>query len=168
MITKFLQYLGLKQKKPITEIEDLAKFIHSSASFVSQVVLITYIKARSGTQYPKLFENTDFLKSIDIARSQIYASSVADLIFYIIEEHFKDFIPIHKKNKNSKFLVEAIFPAPKKPQPPNYKNFCAMVTSPRSSSLPIPVRPRYILPKKPLTRMCTRVWPKSPFSLLPV
>ena len=109
MITKILQYLGLKQKQPITEIEDLAKFIHCSASFVSQVVLITYIKARSGTQYPKLFENTEYLRSIDIARSKIYASSVADLIFYIIEEHFKDVIPVHQKNKNSKSLVEAIF-----------------------------------------------------------
>ena len=43
-LKKILEYLGLIQKEPIINIEELAKFIHRSASFVSQVTLITYIK----------------------------------------------------------------------------------------------------------------------------
>ena len=85
------------------------EFPYLNLCHVSEYLLITYIKARSGTQYPKLFENTEYLRSIDIARSKIYASSVADLIFYIIEEHFKDVIPMHEKNKSSRSLVEIIF-----------------------------------------------------------
>ena len=87
MITKILQYLGLRPKKPLTKRSELVEFIHRNASFVSQVTLLTYIKARAGTQYPKLFENTEYLKSIEIARSHLYASCVADLAFYVINEH---------------------------------------------------------------------------------
>ena len=81
MITKFLEYLGLRPKKPLTKQSELVEFIHRNASFVSQVTLLTYIKARAGTQYPKLFENPEYLKSIEIARSHLYASCVADLAF---------------------------------------------------------------------------------------
>ena len=87
MITKILQYLGLRPKKPLTKRSELVEFIHRNASFVSQVTLLTYIKARAGTQYPKLFENTDYLESIEIARSHLYTSCVADLAFYVINEH---------------------------------------------------------------------------------
>ena len=87
MIKKILEYLGLKPKKPLTKQRDLVEFIHRNASFVSQVTLFTYIKARAGTQYPKLFENPEYLKSIEIARSHLYSSCVADLAFYIINEH---------------------------------------------------------------------------------
>ncbi len=91
MIIKILEYLGLRPKKPLTKRSELIEFIHRNASFVSQVVLLTYVKARAGTQYPKLFENREYLKSIEIARSNIYSACVADLIFYIINEHcFKD------------------------------------------------------------------------------
>ena len=96
MIRQILEYLGLRPKKPISQLSELIEFIHRNASFVSQVVLLTYIKARAGTQYPKLFENREYLKSIEIARSNIYAASVADLIFYVINEHcLKDI----KRNK---------------------------------------------------------------------
>ena len=87
MIAKILEYLGLRPKKPLTKRSELVEFIHRNASFVSQVTLLTYIKARAGTQYPKLFENPEYLKSIEIARSHLYASCVADLAFYVIHEH---------------------------------------------------------------------------------
>ncbi len=87
MIKQILEYLGLRPKKPLTKWSELVEFIHRNASFVSQVTLLTYIKARAGTQYPKLFENTDYLESIEIARSHLYTSCVADLAFYVINEH---------------------------------------------------------------------------------
>ena len=87
MIKKILEYLGLRPKKPLTKRSELVEFIHRNASFVSQVTLLTYIKARAGTQYPKLFENTEYLESIEIARSHLYPSCVADLAFFVINEH---------------------------------------------------------------------------------
>ena len=87
MITKILEYFGLRPKQPLTKQSELIEFMHRNASFVSQVTLLTYIKARAGTQYPKLFENPEYLESIEIARSHLYASCVADLVFYVINEH---------------------------------------------------------------------------------
>ena len=90
MITKILEYLGLRPKQQLTKQGELIEFMHRNASFVSQVTLLTYIKARAGTQYPKLFENPEYLKSIEIARSHLYASCFADLAFYVINEHCLD------------------------------------------------------------------------------
>ena len=87
MLKKILEYLGLRPKQPLSKQSELIEFMHRNASFVSQVSLLTYIKARAGTQYPKLFENPEYLKSIEIARSHLYASCVADLAFYVINEH---------------------------------------------------------------------------------
>ena len=109
MIAKILEYFGLRPKKPLTKRSELVEFIHRNASFVSQVTLLTYIKARAGTQYPKLFENTEYLKSIEIARSHLYASCVADLAFYVINEHCLNDIqskPIHLILSN---LVNEVF-----------------------------------------------------------
>ena len=109
MIKNILEYLGLRPKKPISQASALVEFIHRNASFVSQVVLLTYIKARAGTQYPKLFENREYLKSIEIARSNIYASSVADLIFYVIKEHCLKVIKRKKTNFILQKLVDEVF-----------------------------------------------------------
>ena len=109
MITKILEYLGLRPKQPITKQNELVGFMHRNASFVSQVTLLTYIKARAGTQYPKLFENPEYLKSIEIARSHLYASCVADLAFYVVNEHCLNDIPkkaIHIILSN---LVDEVF-----------------------------------------------------------
>ena len=109
MITKILEYLGIKPKKPLTKRHDLVEFIHRNASFVSQVVLLTYIKARAGTQYPKLFEHPDYLKSVEIARGHLYASCIADLTFYVINEHCLNAIPSKKLHYNLLKLVDEVF-----------------------------------------------------------
>ncbi len=101
MIAKILEYLGLRPKKPLTKRSELVEFIHRNASFVSQVTLLTYIKARAGTQYPKLFENTEYLESIEIARSHLYTSCVTDLVFYVINEHCLNDI----KRKHIQFIL---------------------------------------------------------------
>ena len=109
MIKNILEYLGLRPKKPISQPSELVEFIHRNASFVSQVVLLTYIKARAGTQYPKLFENREYLKSIEIARSNIYAACVADLIFYVINEHCLKVIKSQKIHFILPRLVDEVF-----------------------------------------------------------
>ena len=109
MIAKILEYLGLRPKKPLTKRSELVEFIHRNASFVSQVTLLTYIKARAGTQYPKLFENTEYLKSIEIARSHLYASCVADLAFYVINEHCLNDIQGESIQFNLSNLVNEVF-----------------------------------------------------------
>ena len=85
MFDKFksvMKTLGLRGEDQITTRQELVDFIDSRAAYVSQVTLYTYVKARAGTQYPKLFENADFLTSLKIARWHIYGAAVCDLTLF--------------------------------------------------------------------------------------
>ena len=85
MFDKFksiMKTLGLRGEDPVTTRQELADFINSRAAYVSQVTLYTYVKARAGTQYPKLFENANFLTSLRIARWHIYGAAVCDLTLF--------------------------------------------------------------------------------------
>jgi hypothetical protein len=73
---------GLRGEDPVSTRKELINFIDSRAAFVSQITLYTYVKARAGTQYPKLFENADFLTSLKIARWHIYGAAVCDLTLF--------------------------------------------------------------------------------------
>jgi len=85
MFDKFksiMRTLGLRGEDPVTTRQELVDFIDSRSAYVSQVTLYTYVKARAGTQYPKLFENADFLTSLRIARWHIYGAAVCDLTLF--------------------------------------------------------------------------------------
>ena len=81
-LKSIMKTLGLRGADPVATRHDLVNFIDSRAAYVSQVTLYTYIKARAGTQYPKLFENTEFLTSVRIARWHIYGAAVCDLTLF--------------------------------------------------------------------------------------
>ena len=73
----------------IVEYDQLSDFIEKQSSFVSQVTLYTYIKTRAGTQWPKLFENNEYLASLKIARWHIFAACVADLSIFAAAQFYK-------------------------------------------------------------------------------
>ncbi len=81
-LKSIMKTLGLRGEDPVATLHDLIDFIDSRAAYVSQVTLYTYVKARAGTQYPKLFENADFLTSLRIARWHIYGAAVCDLTLF--------------------------------------------------------------------------------------
>ena len=80
--------LGLRGEDPVATRQELVDFIDSRAAYVSQVTLYTYVKTRAGTQYPKLFENADFLTSLRIARWHIYGAAVCDLTLFSAAQLF--------------------------------------------------------------------------------
>jgi hypothetical protein len=75
--------LGFAPHPPIVSIAEYIAYAEKQAAFVSQVTLYTYIKTRAGTQWPKLFENETYLKSLKIARWHIFGAAVADLALYL-------------------------------------------------------------------------------------
>ena len=81
-LKSILRKLGLYNDPPLTDVQHLVDFIDTRAAYVSQITLYTYVKARAGTQYPKLFENADFLTSLKIARWHIYGAAVCDLTLF--------------------------------------------------------------------------------------
>jgi hypothetical protein len=91
MFDKFksvMKTLGLRGEDSVATRQELVDFIDSRAAYVSQVTLYTYVKARAGTQYPKLFENADFLTSLRIARWHIYGAAVCDLTLFSAAQLF--------------------------------------------------------------------------------
>jgi len=77
-----LRSLGLMSDPPITSYDQLVVFAEQNAAYVSQVTLYTYVKARAGTQQVKLFDHSDFVTSLRIARWHIFGAAVADITLF--------------------------------------------------------------------------------------
>ncbi len=80
--------LGFIGQPPIESYRQLIEYTAKNAAYVSQVTLYTYIKARAGTQYPKLFTNEDFLTSLRIARWHIFGAAVADMALFAAAQFY--------------------------------------------------------------------------------
>jgi hypothetical protein len=89
-IKSVLRTIGFIKDPPLTTRQQLYDFIDSRAAFVSQVTLYTYVKARAGTRFPKLFQNDDFLTSLRIARWHVYGAAICDLGLFAIAQLKRD------------------------------------------------------------------------------
>ena len=69
-------------KKKIQSLDDLEIFIQTKSAWVSQVTLYSYLKTRMGTRYVLHFENDEFMKSVNLAKWNIYAVALQDLTFF--------------------------------------------------------------------------------------
>ena len=80
-------------KNKIRSFDELEEFIQMKSAWVSQVTLYGYLKTRMGTRYVLHFENDEFMKSVNLAKWNIYAVALQDLTFYtfsyLITSHFK-------------------------------------------------------------------------------
>ena len=63
--------------KSIKSKKDLEKFIQERSAHVSQTTLYGYLKTRIGVKYIAMMEDEVFLKSINIAKWNIYAVALA-------------------------------------------------------------------------------------------
>ena len=69
-------------KKKISNLDELESFIQSKSAWVTQVTLYGYLKTRMGTRYVLHFENDKFMESVNLAKWNMYAVALQDLIFY--------------------------------------------------------------------------------------
>ncbi len=69
-------------KKKIKDLDDLENFIQTKSAWVTQVTLYGYLKTRMGTRYVLHFENDEFMSSVNLAKWNIYAVSLQDLILF--------------------------------------------------------------------------------------
>ena len=79
----FTLFKAFIPKKKITNLDELESFIQSKSAWVTQVTLYGYLKTRMGTRYVLHFENDEFMKSVNLAKWNIYVVALQDLIFYI-------------------------------------------------------------------------------------
>ena len=78
----FALFKAFIPKKKISNLDELEDFIQTKSAWVSQVTLYSYLKTRMGTRYVLHFENDEFMKSVNLAKWNIYAVSLQDLTFY--------------------------------------------------------------------------------------
>jgi hypothetical protein len=69
-------------KKKIKSFDELEEFIQTKSAWVSQVTLYGYLKTRMGTRYVLHFENDEFMKSVNLAKWNMYAVALQDLTFF--------------------------------------------------------------------------------------
>ena len=78
-------YLGAgtaARKRAIADITALQHFLDTRASHIAQTTLYGYLRTRSGTRYPVLFENDAFVVSINHAKWQMWLACLSDLAVF--------------------------------------------------------------------------------------
>jgi hypothetical protein len=79
----FALFKAFIPKKKLQNLNDLEEFIQTKSAWVAQVTLYSYLKTRMGTRYVLHFENDEFMRSVNLAKWNIYAVSLQDLTFYV-------------------------------------------------------------------------------------
>ena len=69
--------------KSIKTKKDLENFIQERSAHVTQTTLYGYLKTRIGVKYIAMMEDERFLKSINLAKWNIYMIALADCAFYV-------------------------------------------------------------------------------------
>ena len=78
----FALFKAFIPKKKIKNLDELESFIQSKAAWVTQVTLYGYLKTRMGTRYVLHFENDTFMRSVNLAKWNIYSTALQDLTFF--------------------------------------------------------------------------------------
>ena len=98
--------------RSINSKKDLRNFIQERSAHVTQTTLYGYIKTRIGSRYAMMFEDEVFLKSINLAKWNIYMVALTDCTFYVFSylvdkknlkqnDALKIFIEIIEKEKEN-------------------------------------------------------------------
>ena len=103
----FYLFKAFIPKKKIKSFDELEEFIQTKSAWVSQFTLYGYLKTRMGTRYVLHFENDEFMKSVNLAKWNIYAVSLQDLTFFTfsyLRVHFN----LDEMNKAKKIFLKIL------------------------------------------------------------
>ena len=78
----FALFKAFIPKKKIKNLDELEYFIQTKSAWVTQVTLYSYLKTRMGTKYVLHFDNDVFMKSLNLAKWNIYSIALQDLTFF--------------------------------------------------------------------------------------
>ena len=119
MFKSFLKLLlqlkiNLVRKNRINEIESLISFVSSRSSYIAQVSLYGYLKARAGSRYVSLVKDPLFASSIKTARNHIFFACLIDLTLHVLKTihkrqqmNFHNFDPLARQ-----FFIQTLEKAP--------------------------------------------------------
>ena len=78
----FALFKAFIPKKKLSSLDELEDFIQSKSAWVTQVTLYGYLKTRMGTRYVLHFENDKFMRSVNLAKWNVYAVALQDLTLF--------------------------------------------------------------------------------------
>ena len=76
--------------RQITSLGQVKNFIQEQSAQVTQMTLYGYLKTRMGAKHVLMFEDKDFLNSINIAKWNIYSISLIDCTFFCFSYLYKE------------------------------------------------------------------------------
>lgn len=76
------EYFRFARQQPISDRQALKNFINTRGSYVAQTALYGYLRTRAGMRYPELFDDDAFVRSINIAKWQMWLACISDLAVY--------------------------------------------------------------------------------------
>ena len=104
----------LVRQNRIEEVESLRSFVSSRSSYMAQVSLYGYLKARAGTQYVSLIKDPLFASSMKTARNQIFFACLMDLTLHVLKtiyarkpQNFQNLDPFARQ-----FFIQTLAKAP--------------------------------------------------------
>ena len=103
----FALFKAFVPKKSLTNFDDLENFIQTKSAWVSQVTLYGYLKTRMGTRYVLHFENDEFMKSVNLAKWNIYAVAIQDLTFFTFS-YLKSYMNYQNVDKSKDIFLKIL------------------------------------------------------------
>lgn len=76
-------FVQRRRLQPIRDPRALREFLQSRASYVAQMTLYGYLRTRSGVRFPELFNNDEFVASVNIAKWHVWLACLSDLAAYM-------------------------------------------------------------------------------------
>jgi len=81
----FHDYFGSltrRRNEQIIDAQTLKVFLDTRASYVAQTSLYGYLRTRAGMLYPQLFDDDEFVQSVNFAKWYIWLACLSDLSVY--------------------------------------------------------------------------------------
>jgi hypothetical protein len=74
--------LGRRRNEPVNDGARLRRYLETRASYLAQTSLYGYLRTRAGMIYPQLFDNDEYVQSINIAKWHMWLACLSDLSVY--------------------------------------------------------------------------------------
>lgn len=71
-----------RRPEPIADRAAFRRFLHTRSNYMAQYSLYGYLRTRTGVRFPELFNDDDFVRSINIAKWHVWLACLADLAVY--------------------------------------------------------------------------------------
>lgn len=95
-----------KKTPPVTDLAGLCEFVAGNAAFIAQKTLYGYVKTRMGMKYPALFDDDEFIASLNIGKWQLYAACLSDLAVFCAAQIYQHGITGEETARIARYAFE--------------------------------------------------------------